>query len=45
MAVIQNPSHGIIGVYEDKYGRIATREDVKKLSPNFDYTKGLESLE
>ena len=37
IAVIQNPSQGVFGVYEDANGRVLTRENLRRKHPNFDH--------
>ena len=37
IAVIQNPSHGVVGVYEDSEGNIYTRQDLLNLANELGY--------
>ena len=43
IAVIQNPSHGVYGVYESANGEIYTREDLRLKSGNYDHRAYLSS--
>lgn len=38
IAVIQNPSHGVIGIYEDKNGETYTRQDILDIANKYGFS-------